>query len=253
MPKSHRRADRFKSRTPVRALAPAARAFMCHPRHVPINFNPHRRAFMLDGRGSLQGLTRFLDAHFIPPAAELAAYSGGGAARAPHDARCQATGTAHGSLVDAQLQQWIEGRATLAHADPCAARLARGMTRLGLRPVAAQAMVYDERPGARWATAVDALAVNARGALVVLEFKCTRHPDIYTRESGKHMRGVLHAQPYSLWSHHQMQLAMPVAAMRRLYGTRVAAAYVLVASPPDALDVYPLQPTFLRAAMLTTQ
>jgi hypothetical protein len=226
---------------------------MCHPRHIPIDFNRARRAFMLEGRGSLQGLTRFLDARFIPPAAELAAYSGSARSRAPSDDRCQATGTTHGSLVDAQLQQWIEGRASLTHADPCATRLARCMTRLGLRPVAAQAMVYDERPGARWATAVDALAVNAAGALVVLEFKCTRHPDIYTRESGKYMRGALHAQPYSLWSHHQMQLAMPVAAMRTLYGTRVAAAYVLVASPPDTLDVYPLQPTFLRAALLTTQ
>jgi hypothetical protein len=154
---------------------------------------------------------------------------------------------AHGNLVDAQVQGWVEGVAGLGGADPCAVRLVRALRHLRLRPVASQIMVYDEIAG--WATALDALAVNEAGQLVVLEFKCTRHPETYTREVDKKMRGALSHQPYSLWAHHQLQLAVPVVALRTLYGARVAGAYVLVASPPDCMDIYPLQRAFINAVV----
>lgn len=242
------RAGRYKSRTPWKALGATTKAFLGHARHARINFRPSQRCFVLEGRGRLRGLTRHLNAKYVPPAAELLAYHGCASTAAPRDARCQGgSATAHGSLVDAQLQGWVEGTHGLDGADPCVTRVVRTMRRMRLRPVICQPMLYDEEAG--WATALDVLAVNERGQPVVLEIKTSRHPETYVRECDKRMRGALRHQPYSLWAHHQMQLAVPVAAMGRLYGTRVAAAYVLVASPPDCIDIYPLQPEFMRAAL----
>ena len=223
--------------------ADAARFFR-HPRHARVAFSEAQHAFTVDGR-RVKGIRRWLDQHVVPPAAEMVTYSGCRPARADKDARCTGRGAEHGSLVDAQLQAWVEG-GSLCDADPCAVRIAVALERLKLHPIACQIMVYDDV--AAWATAIDCIALNAAGELVVLEFKTTAYPSLYTAESLS-MRGWMSNHAYSQYAHHQLQVALPVIAMRNLYGVRVAEAYVLLASPPRTVDVFPLQPKYVRAAL----
>jgi len=235
---------------PTRAAATAApetdvpHAFFKHPRHSRVSFNNAALTFRAKGVGRISGLKRWLDATFVPPAAEFASY-GDRTERRTRDVRCNGAGAEHGKLVDTQLQAWAAGRG-LENADPCAARIARAIRHLDLRPLATQVMVYDERAG--WATAVDMIAADKNNRLVALEFKTTRYPTTYSRQvHGKYFRGPLKNMPYSVWAHHQLQLAAPVVALHELYATDVAAAYVLLAYPPNAVDVFPLQPIFMRA------
>ena len=218
--------------------------FMRHPRHARVAFNEKARAFTIDGK-RVKGITRWLDEWVIPPAAETMVFSGCARARADKDARCTGRGMEHGKLVDEQVQRWVEGY-SLQGADPCAVRIAVAIERLGLRPVACQIMVYDDI--ARWATAVDCLAINTDGELVVLEFKTTAYPVLYTAESIK-MRSWMEEYKYSPYAHHQLQVALPVIAMKKLYNAHIAGAYVLVASPPKTVDVYPLQQKYISAAL----
>jgi hypothetical protein len=229
----------------LKHLSPVAAAFMRHPRHAAVSFNDAQKAFVVAGKGRVRGLNRWLDEALMPPAAEDVLFSGVRAHRAARNKTCQGTGAAHGSLVDVQLQRWVS-TGSLRGADPCAVRLARAILRLRLRPVGCQIMVWDGVN--RWATALDCLAVDATGALCVLEFKCTAYPALYATETTP-MRGPLATTKFSLYARHQMQVALPVAALMRQYDTPVAAAYVLVASPPNVVDVYALRPKFLRAAL----
>lgn len=227
-----------------RHLSPSAVAFLMHPRHSRVSFSAPQRSFVVAGKGRVRGLNRWLDEALMPPAAEDVLFSGARPRRV-RDKACQGTGIAHGSLVDSQVQRWV-ATGSLRDADPCAVRLARAIQRLRLRPVGCQIMVWDETN--RWATAVDCLAVDAAGKLCVLEFKCTAYPSMYTAETVD-MRGPLAGTKFSLYARHQMQVAMPVAAIMRKYNTPVASAYVLVTSPPNVVDVFALQPKFLRAAL----
>lgn len=238
------RATLPQSRQSKKPARPEVLAFMRHPRHARVAFNEAARSFTVDGK-RVKGITRWLDEAVIPPSAEMVTFSGCKRARADKDARCTGKGAEHGKLVDEQLQAWVAG-GSLAGADPCALRIAVALERLKLRPFACQIMIFDDH--ARWATAVDCLALNTAGELVLLEFKTTAYPALYTAESVR-MRNWMSAYDYSPYTHHQLQVALPMIAMRNLYGAHVAEAYVVVASPPRTVDIYPLQPKYLQAAL----
>jgi len=165
--------------------------------------------------------------------------AGNGGRRDPSD-----RGFARGNKVDHELREYVHGvhanserlgkRPTplqLAEAlvpapgaHPFTAKLASGMSHMGLYPVAGQVVVEDE--ATRIGTACDLVCIDTRdGGTVIVEVKCGF--DGYLDAKCGNMRYECGMLPDSPRQQHQVQLALTTALFSRTYGLRPARAFVL--------------------------
>jgi hypothetical protein len=129
-------------------------------------------------------------------------------------------------------------------AHPFTAKLASGMSHMGLYPVAGQVVVEDE--ATRIGTACDLVCIDIRdGGTVIVEVKCGF--DGYLDAKCGNMRHECHMLPDSPRQQHQVQLALTTALFSRTYGLKPARAFVLRACD-EGVHFYRLRSTVLGLA-----
>jgi hypothetical protein len=181
-------------------------------------FRPRLKSFYdTQERKRLKGAAKLLARTFWP------GYSFRRAPRGPatpeHRGVSARAGRARGTRVDREVACVARGcRVRSAH--PFTQYALSALERVGIRLVASQVVVW----AGGVATAVDALGVDAGGAYVCVELKCSSDAR-YTGACGR-MRGVLSSRPDSLEQQHVVQAAVTRLLFERTYG--VAAKSVVL-------------------------